>query len=938
MEWVVLVLLVWLWRVNASRGNKLAQRIDEQQELIQKLTRRVFELEQSSTVRIPAAVTKPVIREPEPEREIALPPVMVAPEDPVAAGVVEEPVYIAPPAPAPVLEPPSPPPPPEPTFADRMRGQNWEAMIGGSWLNALGILVMVVSLALFLGYALTQFGPAGKVSIGIVMAVAMLAAGVFIERREAYVTFGRGLLAGGWAILYFVAYAMHALDAARVIESPIVGGILLLVVAGGMIAHSLRYRSQNLTLLAYASAYFALQIGPQSALSIVATVPLAASLLTISRELGWSITPIAGMVLTYFTFAFRYDPAELNPTFGVAALYAYWLAFELYDLLKVRAAAQRAVIELTIFPLNAFLFIGTAFLTLPKSTPIQSSYFLASAGAVFLVSTVLRMRWKADLALAANPVEQMLLNGHRIAAAFSSALFAGALLRRFSTERSAVGLLMEAQLLVLAGLRTGERFFCHLGAVVFGGAALAVFFRGAEFGGMEVNGSHFSAWVPYVIWMAGQYYFNRWLTRGYRFYSWGALALLMVATGEATGPRWSGTIWIAMAVVLLEVFLRSRLREFIQQGAVAAVLGFLVLWISGSTANSAELTKQATLSSAGAVLLYYATWRLTAARLENRARDFASLLATILASLALWQLLPAPLAALAWGGLALVLLEAGFGWGVAWLRWQGHAMALCAFGWVFVANFPIFSETAGISHRLLTVIPLIGLAWHGWRRTPPDLHRIDATMRHAYSWAGVILLAALLRFELGRMLVVLGWAAMMVGLLYVGTRRQIRDFQLQAYVLAVLTFARGWATNFNSDETLLGMPVRVATGVFVIAAFYAAEFLCSREERYTRPAFAVMGSALMSILLYYEISGRLLTIAWGIQGAATLAAGFATRERVLRFIGLGLFANCILKLFLYDLRNLDTLGRIFSTFVLGLVLLGASWLYMRFKDKIQRYL
>jgi hypothetical protein len=265
-------------------------------------------------------------------------------------------------------------------------------------------------------------------------------------------------------------------------------------------------------------------------------------------------------------------------------------------------------------------------------------------------------------------------------------------------------------------------------------------------------------------------------------------------------------------------------------------------------------------------------------------------------------------------------------------------MALSAFTWVFFANFPILSETAGLPHRVLTVVPIIALAWHGWRRTPSGLHPADTLMRHAYSWSGVVLLAALLRFELGRMLVVLGWSAMMVALMYLANRRQIADFRLQAYTLAVLTFARGWATNFTSSETLLGMHARVATGVFVIAAFYVAQFLCSREELRIRAAFALMGSSLLSILLYYEISGSLLTIAWGIQGVATLIAGFAARERVLRFIGLALFAICILKLFLYDLRNLDTLSRIFSTFILGLVLLGASWLYMRFRDKIQRYL
>jgi len=46
----------------------------------------------------------------------------------------------------------------------------------------------------------------------------------------------------------------------------------------------------------------------------------------------------------------------------------------------------------------------------------------------------------------------------------------------------------------------------------------------------------------------------------------------------------------------------------------------------------------------------------------------------------------------------------------------------------------------------------------------------------------------------------------------------------------------------------------------------------------------------------------------------------------------------VLKLFLYDLRELETIQRIFSFIVLGLILVGVSWMYTRFRDRIQRYL
>jgi uncharacterized membrane protein len=81
-----------------------------------------------------------------------------------------------------------------------------------------------------------------------------------------------------------------------------------------------------------------------------------------------------------------------------------------------------------------------------------------------------------------------------------------------------------------------------------------------------------------------------------------------------------------------------------------------------------------------------------------------------------------------------------------------------------------------------------------------------------------------------------------------------------------------------------------------------------------------------------------MTIAWSIEGVALLAAGFPLRDRVLRLSGLAILVGCIGKLFLWDLRNLDTLPRIVSFIVLGGLLVGVSWVYTRFREQVQRYL
>lgn len=61
--------------------------------------------------------------------------------------------------------------------------------------------------------------------------------------------------------------------------------------------------------------------------------------------------------------------------------------------------------------------------------------------------------------------------------------------------------------------------------------------------------------------------------------------------------------------------------------------------------------------------------------------------------------------------------------------------------------------------------------------------------------------------------------------------------------------------------------------------------------------------------------------------------GFVARKRLLRVQGLVLLLACIAKLFVYDLRNLETLHRIGSFITLGVILLAVSWIYARFRER-----
>jgi uncharacterized membrane protein len=100
----------------------------------------------------------------------------------------------------------------------------------------------------------------------------------------------------------------------------------------------------------------------------------------------------------------------------------------------------------------------------------------------------------------------------------------------------------------------------------------------------------------------------------------------------------------------------------------------------------------------------------------------------------------------------------------------------------------------------------------------------------------------------------------------------------------------------------------------------------------------VGASAMLAAVILTQADGSLVTLLLGLHGLGLVVAGLLSGERVMRLCGLALLLVCLLKLFLYDLRELEPLPRILSFVILGVVLLGISWTYTRFREQIRKLL
>ncbi len=122
-------------------------------------------------------------------------------------------------------------------------------------------------------------------------------------------------------------------------------------------------------------------------------------------------------------------------------------------------------------------------------------------------------------------------------------------------------------------------------------------------------------------------------------------------------------------------------------------------------------------------------------------------------------------------------------------------------------------------------------------------------------------------------------------------------------------FDRGkWDENLSAQSLgLFGMLLFVAMNIEVAACFH---------DYVPRARFAS------------------ISVLWALFATALMIFGFVRNRALLRRCSIVLFAATIIKVFVRDMANVDTPYRILSFFVLGLMLVGASYLYHRFKGRI----
>jgi len=87
-----------------------------------------------------------------------------------------------------------------------------------------------------------------------------------------------------------------------------------------------------------------------------------------------------------------------------------------------------------------------------------------------------------------------------------------------------------------------------------------------------------------------------------------------------------------------------------------------------------------------------------------------------------------------------------------------------------------------------------------------------------------------------------------------------------------------------------------------------------------------------------KASGFYLTASWSALALVLFTTGILLRERVYRWLGLGVLACALGRVVIFDVWKLETLNRILSFLALGVVLLVLGFIYNRHQEKIKEWL
>jgi hypothetical protein len=787
----------------------------------------------------------------------------------------------------------------------------------------------------------------------------MLGGGWWWQRKAAKETlrnYAQVLFAGGMAALYFTTYAAHHLERLRIIQSPLVDGVLLLGCAAFMVWAAERKRSEVLAFFAVALAYYTSVIIRVGHFTLWSNLLLSAASVFFLVRNRWAALSFGSLVATYAAYAYwrffdgsawHWASPEEGLWSGACFLMLYWVVFTSAVFLSRDqrfAGPNRA----TFATLNNGAFFTLFLLTMLQVQQGGFWKFSLVYGAVLLGLSILAARLLEKEPLTANTyLTQGLL------------LVTVGIISKFAGLQLALILAVESVLLLVSGhLRKNAvllvgAFLTAALSVGWGIDSLKQFDTPTLWLGIGLSVIMMvNCWVAHrraVSTAAPSTTPDDILIRPQpAYFALLGFAVCVAVTWNNTSSDIFPLVIAAEALALTFSIYVLRIPEvtLLSQGLILLAQAF---WLLNWVDRSAFLPWWNPALIIGISLALNHWWpRQTIIRAKKANSAIWPALYGAAINLVLYFWLVPKSTTPGWLVTTSALAVGLTIYGVATRAWF---LAACAqlFLVVGVVQFA-WQLFQGITPWQYPLAPIaaIGLLSFGtvqwFARKPGANPTVRETLLQTaliYRWFALAMSIAWIcqYIPVRERIWVLGFIGL--GFFIAAGQWRSREALLFSAAFTVTALVVFWLPIFEA-------PTVYVPNLLVILALPAQAHVARRTpDRYAidsnvQHAWVLVGG--LSLWLFVSrwvldmASGFYLTASWSLLALALFSVGLFLRERMYRWLGLGILACALGRVVIFDVWKLEAIYRILSFMALGIVLLVLGFIYSKYQEKIKEWL
>lgn len=788
-------------------------------------------------------------------------------------------------------------------------GVSFEFAFATQWLLRVGIVLVVVGIGFFLKYSIEKdlITPIGRVGLAVIAGLGLLAAGLRLLGGK-YHLLGQGFLGGGISTLYFSVFA--AANFYHLIDATVAFGLMILIT----------------TLSGFIAVWF------RSAL-----------------------TAVIGVIGGYFT------PIMIeSDSVNFVSLYGYMLILGL-GVLGMCAYRRWPL-------LNYLSFFGNYILVLLSLRDFETQHFwqvMPFLVAFFVLFSTMVFVYNIARRIRTNLLDVLVLNLNvTLFQVISFSLISQTMDRDW----------MAVVTIGVAIFYTAHVYYCLLARVLDREAMLSF---------IGIASLSLALTVPLVL-------TNAWMTP-----SWALQALLMMWIGSRLDSRFLRCLsFVLYAFVAVRFFFFDIPSQYIfsTPDSVGIELWKSVLercaifgTIVGSFAVAAFIQKRHRLSDGSKMAIENdVPISLPELTITWIATCIAAFLGFVALNFELYHtvgvLLPDarhPMMTLLWVGMAVLLIRAYESTkSIAWIISFGVLVGLTVFKillfdllfWGF--NGQRLTSDLNALRVMLQIfdfsVVVAVVAWASWR-LDARLNKIDAkivfgslaTLVGAFFATLEVNTIATAYFEPCAITAVsLLWVLFGIVSVVLTARTGNRNFLVGTIPVALAILKvffydlDKWELQpsfiYGSEYSILMGGLRTIHFLGIIAVMFIAwnwsESLKLQLELRNLLGYLAVSLGLVfltlelnTILTFYMIGMRPggISILWSLFAVGMLIGGIQKNAWHVRWVALALFGIVAAKVFLYDLRSLDQIYRIFALVILGILVLFGSFLYLRATHQFQ---